>query len=90
MMLHDFGFDSDSAKMELMPSLYSSDEANRTAFAEAGGKLLTWHGLSDPIVPHAKTVHCYGDLADRRSIVALRRPSCLPYVSRWKRIGGSV
>ena len=47
----DFDFDADPARLELMASLYNSDIPDLTAIAEAGGKMITWHGLADAIVP---------------------------------------
>lgn len=60
----DFDLDEDPARLELMGSLYNSDDPDLSAFAEAGGKMLTWHGLADAIVPHGKTVDYYQEAAE--------------------------
>lgn len=36
--------------------LINSDNANLEAFRDAGGKLLTWHGMNDPVIPYQNTI----------------------------------
>jgi hypothetical protein len=36
--------------------LLNTDDPNLTAFKDAGGKLLTWHGINDQIIPYRNTV----------------------------------
>jgi pimeloyl-ACP methyl ester carboxylesterase len=36
--------------------LLNSDNPDLSAFRDAGGKLLSWHGTHDPIIPHQNTV----------------------------------
>lgn len=36
--------------------LLDSDEPDLSSFKEAGAKLLTWHGINDPIIPYQNTV----------------------------------
>ena len=36
--------------------LLNSDNSDLSAFRDAGGKLLSWHGISDPIIPVQNTV----------------------------------
>lgn len=52
----DFDFDRHPAELEFMGRLYNADAPDLTGFAEAGGKMITWHGLADAIVPHGKTL----------------------------------
>jgi len=47
-----------------MGAIYNADEPNLSRFAEAGGKMITWHGLADAIVPHGKTVDFFERLRD--------------------------
>ncbi|MFJ1791134.1 tannase/feruloyl esterase family alpha/beta hydrolase [Kitasatospora griseola] len=43
------------ARTEFDPAIGTRD-ADLTAFRDAGGKLLTWHGDADPVIPTAGTV----------------------------------
>ena len=52
----DFDFDEHPPELEFMGRIYNADTPDLSAFAEAGGKMITWHGLADAIVPHGKTV----------------------------------
>ncbi len=52
----DFDFDTHPAELAYMGRIYNADTPDLTAFAEAGGRMITWHGLADAIVPHGKTV----------------------------------
>ncbi|KAH7127214.1 feruloyl esterase B precursor [Dendryphion nanum] len=36
--------------------ILNADSADLTAFSDAGGKLLTWHGTTDVVVPYQNTV----------------------------------
>jgi hypothetical protein len=36
--------------------LLDADEPDLTSFKEAGSKLLTWHGINDPVIPYYNTV----------------------------------
>lgn len=69
----DFNFDEDPARLELMSSIYNADDPDLAAFAAAGGKMITWHGLADAIVPHGKTVHYYQQAANAAGGVATLR-----------------
>lgn len=60
----DFDFDEDPARLALMGSIYNSDDPDLKAFAEAGGRMITWHGLADAIVPPGKTLHYYARVAE--------------------------
>ena len=59
----DFDFDADPERLSLMASIYNSDDPDLSAFAAAGGKMLTWHGWADAIVPPGKTVDYYEQVA---------------------------
>ena len=52
----DFDFDRDPPRLDFMAAILNADTPDLTAFAEAGGKMITWHGLADAVVPHGKTV----------------------------------
>ncbi|WP_068083272.1 tannase/feruloyl esterase family alpha/beta hydrolase [Novosphingobium rosa] len=50
-----FGRDLDRAR-ERLSATVDADSADLSALAAAGGKLLQWHGLADPVVPFADTL----------------------------------
>ena len=52
----DFDFDTHPEELAFMAAIYNADTPDLSAFAEAGGRMITWHGLADAIVPHGKTV----------------------------------
>lgn len=52
----DFDFDRDPPRLDFMAAIYNADTPDLGAFAARGGKMITWHGLADAIVPHGKTV----------------------------------
>lgn len=52
----DFDFDADPARMAPLAALYNSDDPDLSAFRDAGGKLLMYHGLADAIVFPGKTL----------------------------------
>ena len=52
----DFDFDRHPAELEFMGRIYNANQADLAGFAEAGGRMITWHGLADAIVPHGYTV----------------------------------
>ena len=41
----------------------NTDEPNLSAFAARGGKLLTWHGLADGLIPPQNTINYYHRVA---------------------------
>ena len=61
---HDFDFDADPARLALMASLYNADDPDLSAFRDAGGVMITWHGWADAIVPPGKTVDYYEQVAE--------------------------
>ncbi|MTH95960.1 tannase/feruloyl esterase family alpha/beta hydrolase [Roseibium sp. RKSG952] len=60
----DFDFDRDPARLEIMSAVYNADNPDLTAFRDAGGKLIVWHGWADPIVTPFKTVDWYERAAE--------------------------
>lgn len=58
----DFDFDTHPSDLAFMGRIYNADTPDLTAFAEAEGKMITWHGLADAIVPHGKTVNYFEQL----------------------------
>ncbi|MGY6635443.1 MAG: tannase/feruloyl esterase family alpha/beta hydrolase [Alkalilacustris sp.] len=58
----DFDFDTHPAELAFMAAIYNADTPDLSAFAEAGGRMITWHGLADAIVPHGKTVDWFEGL----------------------------
>ncbi len=60
----DFDFDSDPARMAPLGALYNSDDPDLSAFRDAGGKLLMYHGWADAIVFPGKTLDYFGMMTD--------------------------
>ncbi|WP_424933056.1 tannase/feruloyl esterase family alpha/beta hydrolase [Amaricoccus macauensis] len=60
----DFDFDTDPARLSTMAAVYNSDSTDLTAFREAGGKMIVWHGWADAIVPPYKTVEWFEATAE--------------------------
>lgn len=52
----EFDFDKDPARMEASAAMYNADNPDISAFREAGGKMIVWHGWGDAIVPPYTTV----------------------------------
>ena len=46
----DFNFDTDVEKLTAQGRLFDALNPDLTAFKQAGGKMIMWHGLSDPLV----------------------------------------
>ncbi|KAJ8116152.1 hypothetical protein OPT61_g2348 [Boeremia exigua] len=46
-------------------SILDTDSPDLTEFREAGGKLLTWHGLADELIPYAGSRICYDAVAQK-------------------------
>jgi hypothetical protein len=40
-------------------SVIGTRDPDITAFRDAGGKMITWHGLADDKIPHGGSVHYY-------------------------------
>lgn len=52
----EFDFDRDPARMAFSAKMYNSDDPDISAFREAGGKMIVWHGWADAIVSPYTTV----------------------------------
>jgi Tannase and feruloyl esterase len=48
------------AREEAARALYSADDPNLTRFAAHGGRLILWHGWSDPHISPINTIDYYG------------------------------
>lgn len=59
----DFDFETDPQRLETMAEIYNSDQPDLTAFIEAGGKMIMWHGWADAIVTPYKTIDWYEQLS---------------------------
>jgi feruloyl esterase len=55
----DFDFDRDPARLAELEFLYAADHPDLRAFQAAGGRLIVYHGWSDPIVTPGGTVDWY-------------------------------
>lgn len=55
----DFDFETDPARLSQMAAVYNADDPDISAFREAGGKMIVWHGWADAIVTPYKTVDWY-------------------------------
>lgn len=58
----DFDFETDPARLSTMAKVYNSDSADLTAFNDAGGKMIVWHGWADAIVTPYKTLDWHDKL----------------------------
>lgn len=61
--IRDFDFDTDPARMAPTAEIYNSDDPDLSAFRDAGGKLLMYHGLADAIVFPGKTLDYWDELS---------------------------
>ncbi len=55
----DFDFESDPSRMSISAAAYNGDNPDISAFREAGGKMILFHGWADAIVTPYKTVEWY-------------------------------
>ncbi len=55
----DFDLDSDPARLDFMAAIYNADDPDLTAFRDAGGRLLMWHGWADAIVTPWRTLEYF-------------------------------
>lgn len=64
--LQNFGFEpKDLRRYNSLASIYNATDANIARFRDLGGKLILWHGLSDPGVPAGSTVAYYREVLAR-------------------------
>ncbi|WP_424976428.1 tannase/feruloyl esterase family alpha/beta hydrolase [Dinoroseobacter sp. S124A] len=54
-----FDIETDPGRMTRSAGFYNADNPDLTAFREAGGKMIVWHGWADAIVTPYKTVDWY-------------------------------
>ena len=55
----DFDFETDPSRMGASSDAYNGDNPDISAFREAGGKMLVYHGWADAIVTPFKTIDWY-------------------------------
>ncbi len=58
-------FETDPERLSTMAGVYNSDGLDLTAFRDAGGKMIVWHGWADAGVTPYKTVEWYEKLAQK-------------------------
>ncbi|MCC1491083.1 tannase/feruloyl esterase family alpha/beta hydrolase [Cognatishimia sp. F0-27] len=60
----DFDIEADPARMSTSAGFYNADNPDISAFRDAGGKMIVWHGWADAIVTPYKTVAWYEQAAE--------------------------
>lgn len=60
----DFDFETDPARMSEAVAQYNGDDPDISAFREAGGRMIVFHGWADSIVTPYKTVEWYERAAE--------------------------
>lgn len=60
----DFDFDADPGRMRVATATYNGDNPDISAFRDAGGKMIVWHGWADAIVTPYKTIDWYEQAAE--------------------------
>lgn len=55
----DFDFDNDSVRLEAMGKLYNAWDPDLRPFRSAGGKMIMYHGLADPLVLPENSINYY-------------------------------
>jgi len=59
-----FDLDADPARLAGAKAVYNGDNPDISAFRDAGGKMIVWHGWGDAIVTPYKTVEWYAQAAE--------------------------
>ena len=59
----EFDFDRDPPRLAAMAEVYNADSTDLSAFVEAGGRMIVWHGWADALVTPMKTVEWHEALA---------------------------
>ena len=59
-----FDLEADPARMSLAAGIYNADDPDISAFAEAGGRMVVYHGLADPLVTPQKTMDWHAAVGD--------------------------
>lgn len=62
--LMDFDFERDPSRMGAAVATYNGDNPDISAFREAGGKMIVYHGWADAIVTPYKTLEWYQQASD--------------------------
>lgn len=71
---HNFSVDKDGQQLESeMTPLTNADQTDIAPFVQRGGKLLIWHGWSDPAIPAEMSIDLYGRI--RRDTKAIEGKS---------------
>ncbi|MFN3214832.1 MAG: tannase/feruloyl esterase family alpha/beta hydrolase [Henriciella sp.] len=88
----DFDFDIDPQRLQAMGELYNALDPDLSAFNAAGGKLIMWHALSDPLVLPDQSVSYYQNVLDGapndRSVQDFARLYLAPGLGHcWEMIG---
>jgi feruloyl esterase len=60
----DFDFDHDPARLEVTGRQLNAMDPDLSAFRDAGGKFLMWHGWQDPLVLPDQSVSYYENVLD--------------------------
>ncbi|MEV0425724.1 tannase/feruloyl esterase family alpha/beta hydrolase [Micromonospora sp. NPDC050495] len=68
--LWDFDPSRDAAKLDPMAKVYNADTTDLDAFRKAGGKLMLYHGLADPLITAFGTIQYYEDVVTRYGSLA--------------------
>lgn len=61
----NFDFDRDPARLNRDFAMLNATDPDLTAFRAAGGKLLMWHGMADPLVVPSQSVAYYDSVVRR-------------------------
>lgn len=61
----NFDFDRDPARLRRDFAMLNADSPDLSAFRAAGGKLLLWHGMADPLVVPAQSTAYYRQVLKR-------------------------
>lgn len=59
--IYDFDFDHGKPGLAPMASVYNSDNPDMSAFRNRGGKVILYHGFSDPLITPFQTIQYYED-----------------------------
>ncbi|MEQ1354705.1 MAG: tannase/feruloyl esterase family alpha/beta hydrolase, partial [Candidatus Acidiferrum sp.] len=57
-----FNFDTDPPRTRFMANILNATDTDLSGFRHSGGKLLLYHGWSDPIIAATRTIDYYKDV----------------------------
>lgn len=66
----NFDFDNDPARLARDFAMLNATDPDLSAFRAAGGKMLMWHGMADPLVVPSQSVAYYDSVIKRMGGVA--------------------